>query len=86
MAPQSALAAPGPAAQHTAQPKRPTLRSCQPRQPVERHHADAAVPSVGRDQRLQRRLIYLCAAPTAAPTPTSTQGNTQGLQGLPREG
>lgn len=86
MAAQSTLAAPFSAPQHTAQPKHTTLCSRQPWQPVERHHADAAVPRVGCNQRLQCRLLHLHADSAAAPTPSSTQGGTQGLQGLPREG
>lgn len=53
---------------------------------MERHHADAAVPGVGCNQRLQHSLLLLRADPTTAPTPSSTQGSAQGLQGLPREG
>lgn len=86
VATQSTLAAPLPTAQHTAQPKHATLCSHQPRQPVERHHADAAVTGVGCHQRLQWRLLQLRADSSAASTPTSTQGGTQGLQGLPWEG
>lgn len=85
MASQGPVAAHVLCAEHAAQPEHVPVPHEQPREPVERHHADAPVVHVG--QRLHpgsRHLLQLCLRTAAAiPTGFSAQTDEQGLQIFP---
>lgn len=81
MASQGPVAAHILSGEHDAQPEHVPVPHEQPREPVERHHADAAVAHVG--QRLcpgSRHLLQLrlraaaAAIPAAFPAQTDQQG------------
>lgn len=71
-------------AEHAAQPQHVPVPHEQPREPVERHHADAAVAHVGQRLRPRRHLLQLQLRPAAAiPTGFPAQTDQQGLQSFP---